>query len=141
MDRRADCYGCVMQTIGKVGTGFSDAQLTEMAERLQKQLLPESNEVPDQYQSIAIRSRHPDVWLSPEEVWEIKATQLTESLSYTCGAGLAIDISNDDAAARKGLALRFPRFVRYRPDKTPLQATDSEQVVEFFQQQQQQIPH
>ncbi|KAE9010955.1 hypothetical protein PR002_g15227 [Phytophthora rubi] len=129
------------ETIGKVGTGFSDAQLTEMAERLQKQLLPESNEVPEQYQSLAIRSRHPDVWLSPEEVWEIKATQLTESPSYTCGVGLVIDTPNDEAAARKGLALRFPRFVRYRPDKNPLQATDSEQVVEFFQQQQQQIPH
>ncbi|KAL3664047.1 hypothetical protein V7S43_010933 [Phytophthora oleae] len=116
------------ETIGKVGTGFSDAQLTEVATRLQKQILPETDVVPEQFQSITIRSRHPDVWLSPEEVWEIKATQLTESPSYTCGS--------DDSGARKGLALRFPRFVRFRTDKKPLQATESEQVLELFNQQQ-----
>ncbi|KAJ8525901.1 hypothetical protein ON010_g15230 [Phytophthora cinnamomi] len=132
------------ETIGKVGTGFSDAQLAEVAKRLQKQILPETNAVPEQYQSTTIRSRHPDVWLSPVEVWEIKATQLTESPSYSCGAGVVIDTPSDKdggATPRKGLALRFPRFVRYRPDKKPLQATESEQVVELFQQQQQQIPH
>ncbi|KAG3114496.1 hypothetical protein PI124_g3990 [Phytophthora idaei] len=129
------------ETIGKVGTGFSDAQLSEMAVRLQNQVLPETDEVPEQYRSIAIRSRHPDVWLSPEEVWEIKATQLTESPSYSCGAAMACKTSDDSAAtARKGLALRFPRFVRYRPDKKPLQATESEQALELFDQQQQ-IPH
>lgn len=117
------------ETIGKVGTGFSDAQLAEVAARLQRQRLPETDVVPEQYQCITIRSRHPDVWLSPEEVWEIKATQLTESPSYTCGS--------DEAAPRKGLALRFPRFVRFRTDKNPLQATESEQVVELFNQQQQ----
>ncbi|KAL4110101.1 hypothetical protein PRIC1_001794 [Phytophthora ramorum] len=126
------------ETIGKVGTGFTDAQLSEVAARLQKQVLPETDEVPEQYQSHAIRSRHPDVWISPEEVWEIKATQLTESPSYTCGTEAATG-GDSAAAARKGLALRFPRFVRYRPDKKPLQATESEQVVELFQQQQ--IPH
>ncbi|ETL93301.1 hypothetical protein L917_08518 [Phytophthora nicotianae] len=120
------------ETIGKVGTGFSDAQLSEVAARLQNQALPETDQVPEQYQCIAIRSRHPDVWLAPEEVWEIKATQLTESPSYACGAGIA-------TTPRKGLALRFPRFIRYRPDKKPLQATDSEQAQQLFQQQQ--IPH
>ncbi|GMF10933.1 unnamed protein product [Phytophthora lilii] len=128
------------ETIGKVGTGFSDAQLEEVAGRLKKQVLPDGDEVPGQYQSQAIRSRHPDVWLSPEEVWEIKATQLTESPSYTCGA-LDADVDNAEATPRKGLALRFPRFVRFRPDKKPLQATDSQQVLEFFEQQQQQISH
>lgn len=122
-------------------------QLTEVAARLQKQVLPATDEVPELYESYAIRSRHPDVWLSPEEVWEIKATQLTESPSYTCGTGtnMTADTLEDAAAAavtpRKGLALRFPRFVRYRPDKKLLQATESEQVRELFEQQQQHIPH
>ncbi|KAG2530405.1 hypothetical protein JM18_002251 [Phytophthora kernoviae] len=131
------------QTIGKVGTGFSDAQLSEVAARLGKQVLPRTDEIPGMYQSQMIRSRHPDVWLSPGEVWEIKATQLTESPSYSCGVDIAVGTLEDAAAVppRKGLALRFPRFVRYRPDKTPLQATDSEQVLELFNQQQQQTPH
>lgn len=113
----------------------------EIAVRFQKEVLPATDEVPEQYQSYSIRSRHPDVWLSPSEVWEIKATQLTESSLYTCGA---IDYSDRVAAAvapQKGLALRFPRFVRYRPDKKPLEATDSEFVVKLYQQQRQQVPH
>ncbi|RMX66537.1 hypothetical protein DD238_004595 [Peronospora effusa] len=145
--RRAGVYGSFLmatynttsgkfETIGKVGTGFTDAHLTEVAARLQKQVLPATDDVPEQYQCYSTRSRHPDVWLSPTEVWEIKATQLTESPSYTCGA---VDSAGVAAAStpRKGLALRFPRFVRYRPDKKPLQATESEQVVELYRQQQQ----
>ncbi|CAI5744356.1 unnamed protein product [Peronospora destructor] len=149
--RRAGVYGSFLmatynttsgkfETIGKVGTGFTDAHLTEVAARLQKQVLPATDDVPEQYQYYSIRSRHPDVWLLPAEVWEIKATQLTESPSYTCGA---VDAAGVAAAStsRKGLALRFPRFVRYRPDKKPLQATESEQVVELYRQQRQQLPH
>ncbi|CAI5730356.1 unnamed protein product [Hyaloperonospora brassicae] len=124
------------ETIGKVGTGFSDASLIEVAAHLRKLVLPATECVPEQYWSCAIRSSHPDVWLSPEEVWEIKATQLTESSSYTCGASTSAD-SVDAATPRKGLALRFPRFIRFRPDKKPVQATESEQVAELFQQQQQ----
>ncbi|CAH0522104.1 unnamed protein product [Peronospora belbahrii] len=128
------------ETIGKVGTGFSHSHLTEVAARLCKQVLPATDEVPEQYQSYSIRSRHPDVWLSPAEVWEIKATQLIKSPSYTCGAIDSVDVATA-GIPRKGLALRFPRFVRYRPDKKPLQATDSEQVMELYQQQRQQVPH
>ncbi|RLN25924.1 hypothetical protein BBJ28_00018988, partial [Nothophytophthora sp. Chile5] len=125
------------ETIGKVGTGFSDAQLSEVTTRLRSQTLPETDAVPESYRSHPIRSRHPDVWLPPVEVWEIKATQLTESPSYTCSAA----VSDADTPARaatsvqKGLALRFPRFVRCRPDKKPMQATESDQVLELFQQQ------
>uniref|UniRef100_A0AAV1TR92 ATP-dependent DNA ligase family profile domain-containing protein n=1 Tax=Peronospora matthiolae TaxID=2874970 RepID=A0AAV1TR92_9STRA len=123
------------ETIGKVGTGFSDASLMEVSARFRKAVLPAKEGVPEQYRSCAIRSCHPDVWVVPEEVWEIKATQLTESSSYTCGTDMDTDSFNA-AASRKGLALRFPRFVRFRPDKKPLQATESEQVKELFQQQQ-----
>ncbi|KAI9922733.1 hypothetical protein PsorP6_001157 [Peronosclerospora sorghi] len=129
----------VFAAIGKVGSGFSDENLMEVAGRLQSHVLASTDKVPEQYESCAIHSRHPDVWFSPEEVWEIKATQLTESPLYTCGAGIAADQGND--APRKGLALRFPRFIRFRPDKRPWQATESSQVVKLFQQQQQQTPH
>ncbi|TDH72821.1 hypothetical protein CCR75_000510 [Bremia lactucae] len=127
------------ETIGKVGTGFLDAELLEVTARFQEHILPEANQVPMQYQSVAIQSRHPDFWLSPEEVWEIKATQLTKSSSYTCGAGLATTkVDNlENVSPAKGLALRFPRFIRFRTDKNPLQATDSDEVVKYFEQQQQ----
>ncbi|CEG36418.1 hypothetical protein PPTG_11183 [Plasmopara halstedii] len=126
------------ETIGKVGSGFSDAQLSEISIRFRKRILPKLDRVPEQYQSLAVRSQHPDFWLSPEEVWEIKATQLTESSSYTCGANVSSEKTVDPTPflPQKGLALRFPRFVRYRSDKNPLQATSSEQARKLFEQQQ-----
>lgn len=103
--------------------------MTNASKRLEPIQNSSSTAVPENYVSNTIPSRNPDVWLTPTEVWEIKATQLTTSLAYLCGSEL---LGNGDSG--KGLALRFPRFVRLRPDKTPRQATDSEQVVELFRQ-------
>ncbi|KAF1316730.1 DNA ligase, partial [Globisporangium splendens] len=129
------------ETIGKVGSGFSDAQLSQLSERLREHhVLQNDGTVPGNVHSGQIRSRQPDVWLSPSEVWEIKATQLTLSPSYTC-ASLSADGEDDsvevnaEAGVSKGLALRFPRFVRCRPDKNPEHATDSSHVAELFRQQ------
>ncbi|TYZ56895.1 hypothetical protein PybrP1_003620 [[Pythium] brassicae (nom. inval.)] len=125
------------ETIGKVGTGFSDAQLQEIAERMTQQTAALADgSVPSNVASAATRSRQPDVWLQPSEVWEIKATQLTSSPAYTCASQSEPEPALLQAAARsKGLALRFPRFLRFRGDKRPEQATDSAQVAELFRQQ------
>ena len=45
------------------------------------------------------------------QVWEVKASDLTLSPTYTAGAGLVPD------AAGRGVGARFPRFLRRRPDK------------------------
>lgn len=130
-----------VQTIGKVGTGFSDMQLTELSERFKQQnLVASDGSVPDRISSAVIRSRQPDVWLEPSEVWEIKATQLTASSAYTCASSqlaAQAERENDDSSGKNnnGLALRFPRFLRFRADKKPEQATESAQVAELFKQQ------
>lgn len=123
-----------------MGTGFSDAQLTQLSERFKQQnlVVERDGSVPDGISSAVIRSRQPDVWLTPSEVWEVKATQLTSSTAYTCASSqLATEAGGDgsDSPGKNGLALRFPRFVRFRADKKPEQATESAQVAELFRQQ------
>jgi DNA ligase 1 len=125
------------EAIGKVGSGFSDAQLTQLSEEFRRDggIMNEgSTEIPIGYVAATTAAQRPDAWLAPTQVWEIKATQLTLSPSYTAGSS-QLNEGEEQARKRKGLALRFPRFVRLRPEKSPDQATDSAQIATLFLQQ------
>jgi DNA ligase-1 len=66
------------------------------------------------------------VWFEPGLVIEVVAAELTPSPNYTAARGSL----PDDA----GLALRFPRFTgRWRDDKTPEDATTSDELLQLYQ--------
>ena len=93
-----------LQTVCKCGTGFSD----EMLEKLHKELSELEIEQPPS--NLRYKTKNCDVWLDPKAVWEIKAADLSLSPTYMAAIG---EIEPD-----KGIALRFPRFIRERTDKT-----------------------
>jgi DNA ligase 1 len=84
-----------IKTITKVGTGLTDEQFRELKRRLDCLVIREK---PKEY--VVEKVLVPDVWVEPKLVVEIAADEITKSPNHTAG-----------------LALRFPRLVRFRDDK------------------------
>jgi hypothetical protein len=76
-----------------------------------------------------ITNETPSIWFKPMEVFEVSFADLSLSQAHTAGAGLL-----DDPQGR-GVAMRFPRFKRRRPDKSVEQATTTVQIAQLFGQQ------
>ena len=127
--RRAGVYGALLlaaydsaadlfRTVTKCGTGFSDAELASLPDRLAPLASPEKPARVDARQQ-------PDVWFEPGLVLEILSAELTLSPTYTAAWGQI----KDDA----GLAMRFPRFTgRWRDDKTAEDATTTDELVDLY---------
>jgi len=111
----------IFETVTKVGTGFTDADLEKLPKLLDKH---------------KIRHRHPrvdsaleaDVWFEPVVVLEIRGAELTLSPVHTC----AMNVIRE----KSGLAIRFPRFTgNYRMDKSAEDATTTKEIVEMYRNQ------
>ncbi|MBU2459670.1 ATP-dependent DNA ligase [Patescibacteria group bacterium] len=89
-------------TITKIGTGVTDALWKELRRKLRAFTVTEK---PKEYEDVG-KTFIPDVWVAPGLVVEIAGDDLTKSSTH--GAGIAV---------------RFPRLVRMRLDKSPKDAT------------------
>lgn len=109
--------GDTIKSVTKVGTGLSDEQFQELAKRLKK---IEVKEMPKEYE--APKELTPDYWVKPEVVVELAADEITKSPKHT-----------------SGYALRFPRLVKFRDDKSAKEATTISELVKLFKLQK--TPH
>ncbi len=129
--RRAGSYGALLtaaydpeadtfRTVCKVGSGFTDEDLESL---------------PKKFEELRRGERHPrvdslleaDIWFSPVTIIEILGDEITLSPIHTC----AFNRLREDS----GLAIRFPRFIRWREDKSPEDATQIDEVVNMYRAQ------
>ncbi|PIQ70112.1 DNA ligase [Candidatus Shapirobacteria bacterium CG03_land_8_20_14_0_80_40_19] len=97
-------------TITNIGTGLSDEQFKDLNKRSKKLKIKEK---PRMY--LVDKNQEPDTWLEPEIVAEIQADNITKSSIHTAG-----------------VALRFPRLIRFRDDRDPSQATTLGEVEKLY---------
>lgn len=111
------------ETTCKIGTGFSDEDLTSLYNKLKPTEIPAAKGfyVYDTTNSAAV----PDVWLEPTAVFEVLTADLLLSPIYKAA----------HLEYGKGISLRFPRFIRLREDKLVEAATTLAEVSEFYQRQ------
>lgn len=108
-------------TIAKIGTGPSDEEWREFRRRLKTlktKSQPPNYEIP--------KGLKPDFWVRPAVVIEIETDEITKSPLHT---------ALREKFGTAGLALRFPRFVRFRDDKNPEQTTSPEEVLHLYSMQ------
>lgn len=110
------------QSISKIGTGFSEAQLADAAATLADHEIG----APRPYYAFP-DTITPDVWFAPHLVWEVKAADLSVSPAHKAAFGCI--------EAGKGISIRFPRLVRVRDDKRPEDATTADQVADMYKRQ------
>lgn len=93
-----------LETVCKVGTGFSDEALQTIYGQLKDLIVDKAPS------NLKYKEKNIDTWIAPQLVWEIKAADLSLSPIYLAGVG--------EVDPEKGIALRFPRYIRTREDKT-----------------------
>ena len=104
----------------KIGTGFSDEDLRELAASLNEHTIPEKSSQYNVSDALAC-----DVWFDAVQVWEVKAADLSKSSTHKG----AVDKTGE---VGRGIGLRFPRFECVRADKMPEAATTSDQILEMY---------
>ena len=110
----------MFQTVAKIGTGMTDDEwrmLKTKCDALQTIEKPKNIE--------CAKELTPDVWVVPELVCRVRADEITLSPLHSAGK----------TEAQLGYALRFPRFMDYRTDKSCQEATTDTEVKRLYEDQ------
>jgi len=129
--RRAGAYGALLvaaydteedvyKTVCKVGSGFTDENLEQ---------------IPGMLESHRFNHRHArvkslmdaEVWFEPVVVMEVLGDEITLSPLHT--------VAFDEIREGSGLAIRFPRFTRWREDKSAEEATTVQEIMDMYSSQ------
>ena len=108
------------QTIAKIGTGLTDQEWKELKRACDAKAVDHQPK-----NVVCAKELVPDVWVSPEIVCSVRADEI--SLSPVHSAGKTSD--------KLGFALRFPRIMGYREDKSAREATTVKEVERLFEDQ------
>lgn len=115
-NKKLDAY----ETVAKVGTGLKDDEWKELRAKCDKIHVAKKPINLD-----CAKELYPDVWVNPELVCVVRADEISLSPLHTAG-------KTDE---KLGFALRFPRFMGYRPDKKPEQTTSPQELAQLYQDQ------
>ena len=96
-------------SLAKIGTGLTDNEFKGLSDKLSELQLDEKMQNVDVEGSLV-----PDVWVVPKVVVEIAADEITKSPNHS-----------------GGVALRFPRLVKFRDDKGPDQITSWKEILQI----------
>lgn len=108
------------ETVAKIGTGLKDLEWKELKKRC------DAGKVDDQPKNVwCDKNLIPDVWVYPEIVCQVRADEITLSPMHTAGKG----------SENLGYALRFPRIMGYRDDKSALEATTIDEIKTLYKNQ------
>ncbi|MEM3838194.1 MAG: ATP-dependent DNA ligase [Fervidicoccaceae archaeon] len=110
----------VFRTVCKVGTGFTDEELDRMTSELKSLQI-------DHRDPRVISDIEPDVWVKPVKVVEVIGAELTLSPLHSC--------ARDILSPGTGISIRFPRFISWRTDKGPEDATTCKELIEMYNMQ------
>ncbi|XVF20689.1 hypothetical protein REPUB_Repub12eG0023700 [Reevesia pubescens] len=109
------------QSVCRVMSGFSDSFYEEMKEFFSGDKILAKK--PAYYQTAEV----PDMWFSPELVWEIRGADFTVSPVHQAAIGLV--------HPSRGISIRFPRFIRSVSDRNPEECSTAADIAEMFHSQ------
>jgi DNA ligase-1 len=115
-NKREDAF----QTVAKVGSGLKDEQWRELRKKCDSVKIDHKP-----YNVVCAKELYPDVWITPAIVCAIRADEITLSPLHSAGK----------TKKHLGYALRFPRFIDYRPDKSAEDATTITEIERLYKDQ------